>query len=347
MKKLLALLFAIAMVCSFAIGASASDFNFYGSLRFQTFSEDFSKEATDFGVSDQDTKWGNLGTSRLGAKIKLSDKISGMFELGVGDEDITLRLFFGEYNFGAGKILIGQSGHPMGESFSNRVGLDDSGLLKYGVFYGGLVEMIKFTFGGFQLYFIEPNVNAKNDEELDADTKLPQFAASYDLKYENFSFDITGAYQSYEIENHNNNTSFDVNSYLIRTGLKGEFGPFMLGATFGWGQNTSQIGSSAIARPVGYTSDTDTTTDTIGYTFVVAYKATDNLRFETGYGYIKAKIDDIGAEDDGCSYYLQAAITIAPGFVVTPEIGRVDYKSKAGIDEGDMTYFGAKWQIDF
>ncbi|MBW1616541.1 MAG: hypothetical protein JRJ49_08435 [Deltaproteobacteria bacterium] len=149
MKKLSTLLTAITMLCFFATGASASDFNFYGSLRFQTFSEDYSQEATDYGVSDRDTKWGNLGTSRLGAKIKLSDKISGMFELGVGDENLTLRLFFGEYNFGAGKILIGQSGHPIGESFSNRVGLDDSGLLKYGVFYGGLVEMIKLTFGGF------------------------------------------------------------------------------------------------------------------------------------------------------------------------------------------------------
>ncbi|MBW1649418.1 MAG: hypothetical protein JRJ44_01835 [Deltaproteobacteria bacterium] len=347
MKKLLALLFTMAMLCSFAITASASDFNFYGSLRFQTFSDDVSKEATGAGVSDQDTKWGTLGTSRLGAKIKLSDKITGMFELGVGDENLTVRLFFGEYNFGAGKILIGQSGHPMGESFSSRVGMDDSGLLKYGVFYGGLVEMIKLTFGGFQLYFIEPNINADNDAWLDADTKLPQFAASYDLKYENFTFDITGAYQSYEVENHNNNTSFDVNSYLIRTGLKGEFGPLMLGATFGWGENTSQIGSSAIARPAAYTSDTENTIDSMGYTFVGAYKATDNLRFEAGYGYIKSEINAIGAEDDACSYYLQAGITIAPGFVVTPEIGRVDYKSKQGIDEGDMTYFGAKWQIDF
>ncbi|MBW1616540.1 MAG: hypothetical protein JRJ49_08430, partial [Deltaproteobacteria bacterium] len=193
-------------------------------------------------------------------------------------------------------------------------------------------------------------MNAENKTVgFDADTKLPQLAASYDVKYENFSFDITGACQTYEVENHNDNTSFDVNSYLIRTGLKGEFGPFMLGATYGWGQNASQIESSATAKPIMEAKfdkniiDMDTTTNATGYTFVAAYKATDNLRFETGYGYIKREINDI--EDDACSYYLQAAITIAPGFVVTPEIGRVDYKSKAGIDEGDMTYFGAKWQI--
>jgi hypothetical protein len=358
MKKLLILLSALAMLCAFSFTAAASDFNFYGSLRFQTFSEDFSDETTAFGNSDRDTKWGTLGTSRIGAKIKLSDEISGVFELAVGDEDLRLRHYYGEYDFGLGKILIGQTWHPVGipyASYSHQAGLNDGGLLNYGVFYTGRDEMIKLTFGNFELAFIEPHTSSVviNDPSMNmnVDTALPQIAAGYSLKYQNITFDAVGAYQSYQENNEDTGKNYDIDSYVVKLGVKGDFGPVTMAATYGWGENVMQMGSGACIgggfKGAAYdtTSDTVLDADSKGFTLVGAFKATDRLVFEAGYGYNETEL--AGIDDDAAAYYLQAAITIADGFVVTPEIGRIDYGDFQGIDGGDMIYFGAKWQINF
>ncbi len=79
------------------------------------------------------------------------------------------------------------------------------------------------------------------------------------------------------------------------------------------------------------------------------YKLSDMLTFEAGYGYLQHELDQKGArKDDNQAYYLQAAISLAKGVVIVPEIGVIDYmKDAGGNDEGKLTYFGAKWQIDF
>ena len=75
------------------------------------------------------------------------------------------------------------------------------------------------------------------------------------------------------------------------------------------------------------------------------------LKFEAGYGYQEHELDDNDAatvEDDTSAYYLQAVISPAEGIQIIPEIGVVDNEdSAANADEGDTTYFGAKWQINF
>jgi len=47
-------------------------------------------------------------------------------------------------------------------------------------------------------------------------------------------------------------------------------------------------------------------------------------------------------------YYIQASVSPAKGFFLVPEIGIYDYQdNRAGADEGKLTYFGLKTQIDF
>jgi len=46
--------------------------------------------------------------------------------------------------------------------------------------------------------------------------------------------------------------------------------------------------------------------------------------------------------------YVQAVITMGKGCYIIPEIGVVDLgDDTAGAEEGDTTYYGAKWQINF
>jgi hypothetical protein len=73
MKKILAIFTTVALLSAFALTAAASEFNFYGSIRYNTMSIDKSNnnksyygEATTGNVyepsrSDRDTDWGLWG----------------------------------------------------------------------------------------------------------------------------------------------------------------------------------------------------------------------------------------------------------------------------------------------
>ena len=109
--------------------------------------------------------------------------------------------------------------------------------------------------------------------------------------------------------------------------------------------------------------------DTFGYVITASYKASNMIMFEAGYGYVEHEMDDASranrvggvpggavvagtsgalGEDDREAYYLQAVITLAKGVFIMPEIGKDDFKKGAnGAEQGDNTYFGAKFQIDF
>jgi hypothetical protein len=80
-------------------------------------------------------------------------------------------------------------------------------------------------------------------------------------------------------------------------------------------------------------------------------KFTDTLRFEAGGGY---RMDNANGapgysqKDGSWIVYAQAAITLAPGVYLIPEVGYYDYMDNvAGNDQGYQWYAGAKWQIDF
>ncbi|MBU4389266.1 MAG: hypothetical protein KKB23_07015, partial [Proteobacteria bacterium] len=85
----------------------------------------------------------------------------------------------------------------------------------------------------------------------------------------------------------------------------------------------------------------------------VGVKINDTVGIEAGFGYVSAKDDLVGKDDNDEAWaaYLQAPITLAQGVMIVPEIGHYDYETNgtAGndADQGYETYFGAKWQIAF
>ena len=97
------------------------------------------------------------------------------------------------------------------------------------------------------------------------------------------------------------------------------------------------------------TSSSVTDNDTVGFLVCGGLKINDSLSFEVGYAHVEHELDMAQANEDAtASYYIQATITIAKGFFLVPEIGKVDYKDNAAkVDEGDTVYYGAKWQINF
>jgi hypothetical protein len=69
---------------------------------------------------------------------------------------------------------------------------------------------------------------------------------------------------------------------------------------------------------------------------------------EVGYGSLTSDNDTFTDDDEASTYYVQFEFQPVKGFYIIPEIGKFDKKdSGAGVDEGDMAYYGVKWQINF
>jgi len=372
MKKLFMFFIAVALIAGFSVPAAAADaeWNFYGSARMSTFSYDRSKErpvdatGTPGAVTrqvdgspsrdDKDTVWDLQGNSRIGAKVSAGD-VGGQFEYGTG---VNVRVLYGTWNFGAGTLTVGQGYTPMMHVMSNQVADAGAGQDNDLVFFGGLFSrrpMIQVKFADLKIALVTPSTNAIGDMTgsvagADVDTTLPKLEVSYQFKTDMFTAGFRGAYNSYEVET--DAKDYDIDSYIGVLYGSVKLGPAYINASYYIAQNEGNYGLNVSGGP-GYVFDTTALkvkdTDNMGYFIVGGVKLSDMLAFEAGYGFSSNEVDVVGAkDDDASSYYVQAVIGLAPGVMIIPEVGKYDYdKDGAGNKEGDVTYFGAKWQINF
>jgi len=345
MKKLLVLLAAGAFVLGLTLPAMSADWSFYGSSRMSTFFDSDSEEVTGTGYDDDDLTWSLQGNSRIGANVKAGN-IGGRFEYGSGPN---LRLLYGTWNFGAGELLVGQAYTPWNYFISNQVWGGDADLLPYGGMYDGRRPMIQLSSHGFKLALVEPNAGGLAGYSVDTDTSIPKIEASYSFNAGPAKLTLFGLYNTFDAVNATNDEE-SVDSHAFGFGFQMPFGAAYLNGNIWMGQNVgaTSIWNSGADDPAWDGTDV-VDNDTTGYILVAGFKMSDAISFELGYGATMSELDVSGAdEDETQSMYAQATINIAKGFFIVPEIGKVDYKdSAAGVDQGDTTYFGAKWQINF
>jgi len=362
MKKFFMVLMAIALVGAFAGTTIAADWSFYGSARMETFSYDKSKEWLGGNYSDRDTAWALQGNARIGANVAAGD-VTGRFEYGSGPN---LRILYGEWNFGSGKLLVGQTYTPITSLLSNQAAFQDMGLLGVGEIYAGRKPMIQLTFGGFKLAFVTPNVGATyGTYTSDTDTVLPKIEASYRFATDMFWVKPYGGYQSYDMVNATD-SSKDVTSFIVGAAAGVNVGPATIKANIYTASNMADYGAGYGAMPTntaaagaGVTpgmaawSGTELKNDTeMGGLLLASAKFSDMVGVEAGFGYRSGEIDlSPKIEWTIMSYYVQVPITLADGVFIVPEFGKLDFdKVKQGGAEaklGDQVYFGAKWQINF
>lgn len=386
MKKFFAVIISLALL-AFAVPASAQEgdvperlkaleeafqcsWKFYGSARMATFWYKDDAATTGTGFDDTDLDWSMHANSRIGASVKLGD-VAGRFEYGhTAANGATLRLLFGEWNFGPGKLLLGQDYTPMTFWVSNQVANGDNCLLGYGQMYTGRQQQIKLTFGAFQFAAIRPNAIGVTTTaapfgaawQNDLDTTIPKLEASYDIKAGPLAARISGAYQSYDavaIVPNVSEKDYSVDSYQVALGAKYDMSPFFMKGSIYMGQNIRNLGQSSAVTSgdrAYYDAGTDSIwdSDTIGLALIAGFKLNDTWIFELGYGLAKNEVESGGfkRERDVKSYYLNATINLAKGVFVVPEIGKYDYgdlkqTGVADADQGSTKYFGAKWQINF
>lgn len=367
MKKLFVMIAAVAFVVAFTAPSFAAEWSFYGSARISTFWTDVSDEIGPNGDDDLDLGHSLQGNSRIGANVKVSDNLVGRFEYG---STPNLRMLYGEYDFGGFKLLVGQTYTPVNIFISNQVYGGDADLLNVGGVYNGRRPMIRAKFGGFQVALVEPTVAPLYDEEeiseaigdltgddygVDTDVVIPMIQAKYVFKVAGLSLQIAGGWQTFDTVGYEiatgDDDSEDVTSYIGAIGATYNMGPFFFGGNYWMGQNVGQMGMWNEGNSnISYDFDEGDVLDNDGYGFILvaAFTLSDMLRFEAGYGYSNFDLDDAEEEDDTTAYYLQATINLAKGVFIVPEIGHYDYgDSSAGDDEGDATYYGLKWQINF
>jgi hypothetical protein len=350
MKKLIVLVAAMVMIAGYA---NAAEWNFYGSARVSTFWTSIETIATPTTADVDNFAQGLQGNSRVGANVKVSDELSGRFEAGNSGTTWNTRLIYGEWNFGGGTFLVGQTYTPLNLFYSNQVFGGDTDLLAYGGVYSGRAPQLRLKFGGFQIAAVAPAAANLLGAGGLTENKLPTIEAAYSLKMGAVAVKLAGGYNSYE--NSLGVANYDIDAYAVALGASASFGMIKFGGNIYSGQNSGQLIWTDVNGAFGAADGLPVITgtqvrdnDVLGYVIVATAKLNDMFSVEFGYAGIQTELDavpgGVPVTDDASSYYAQAVITLAPGVYVIPEVGVVDYDE---IGQTKTTYFGAKWQINF
>lgn len=374
MKKLFVVIASVALIAAFAVSAPAADWSMYGNARMATFIVDQDLGDVTFALAtgdddDEDLQWDLQGNSRVGATVK-NENISARFEYGTG---VNLRRLYGEYDFGGFKLKIGQDYTPVTEFISGQAFDADLGLIGAGNFYGGRAPQIAVSFpmgaSSLEVAFITPTGTAALGLTVaeDVDETLPRIEAKFKYSTDAFSFHVFGGYQTYEIETAAGAlvSDPDIDSTVIGVGGTLNLGPLTLGAQVSDGENigvpwfdyfdgaTYPSGTGIPGGTPSFAAGNLEDVDTMMWMVNGIWKVSDTLSLEGGVGFKEDEISIAGAKDnDMMIYYVQALIEIAPGMTLQPEFGVIDWADSFfpgpnGDDEGDVTYYGAKWQINF
>ncbi len=371
MKKLFVIFAVIGMVGMFAATTMAADWSFYGSARMGTWWVTEDKK----GDEEMDLAWAEQGNARIGARVAVSDTLSGRFEYGVSGGNANQRLLYADWDFGAGVMRVGQAYAPGNIFISNQVFGSDNNILNFGGMYSGRVEEISFKFAKiFEIAFIQPSTGylegyydgvndptaggPGDDGGTNIDITIPKIEAALVYNQENWWVQGTFGYQTMKAKDETAGIAgvdVDVTSYMYGVGGMFNMAGFYVGAVVMGGSNVDPYGlyvsTDATPTPTadanGKITGTDDTT-TLGYNLVLGYTINDMLTVEGGWGYISSDNDNYDKADAATAYYINLPITLAPGVSITPEFGVEDQLKDANdVDEGSDTYFGAKWMINF
>ncbi|MCG8551173.1 MAG: porin [Desulfobacterales bacterium] len=345
MKKVIVVLAAIVLMAG---SAYASEWNFYGSARVTTFWTN-----TDESGPDGDTQYseGLQSNARIGANVKVSDELVGRFEYGASGGNANIRLLYGEWDFGAGKLLVGQDYGPLTWIWSNQVYGDDNDLLRHGSLYSHRHPQIRLTFGGFKIAFINPDDTVNNDGAAFGGTTqvvMPAIELSYALDLDVIKLDFGAGYSTFEATIGGDEE--DIDTYVLALGARFDKAGFFMKGNVYYGEN---VGNLLWVSVDGTTAPDDgfaeyaggefLDNECLGFMLVAGYKINDMFTVEAGYGFTQTELDD-NDDDESATYYINTTINLAPGVFVVPEVGFFDGKESG---DTEVFYYGMKWQINF
>ena len=360
MRKLLIVVAAFAFTVAYSVPAMAdADWDWYGHARVLTFNTTMSEEASGLGVEDDDlvTKIG--GSGRIGARVKAGD-IRGRWEVGSA---VNLRLIYGTWEFGAGKLVVGQDYTPTNMFMSN-MAYEDNSMVSYGVCYAGRQPQVKLLLlnEALQVAIMSNKVVAASGlTPDDQDTSMPKLEVAYSLKLGPVALSLFGGMNTHDdvVITGTTEKTYSIDSSVFGFRVKVPLGAAYVNGQVWMAQNPANYGLLTMAKAgsgATYIAATDTVEDAEGlvYAVVVGYKISDMLTIEGAYSLIHNEVDTapgVTTEAETNFMYVQLPITLAKNVWIIPEFGSADFgDKKVGATEtklGDMTYWGAKWEIRF
>lgn len=341
-----------------------------------------------FGRSSvRNLQWKLQGNSRIGTTVE-GDMLDGRFEFGVNDDPtgggtVTARRVYGMWKFTEGwGLKVGKDYTPITFLLSNQVFDNDNYLRLVGNAYGARKGQVELAGKGFKFAAITPSPTALDNlagtvADATTESKLPKFEASYQFNFTDaMSVHAFGGWQYYNLFWLNPNSGAkqekNVTSYMFGVGADLNFGPFFVkpqvsyytnGAVAGWLNTNLGLNSSLPQQTpfINATGNGIVDIKSLMAMLAVGFTPNESLGLEAGVGYLKSDSDDyrladgqsVNFKNTYLEYYLQAAITIAKGVYLIPEVGFRDYGELEGNpaepnqDLGSLFYAGTKWQIDF
>lgn len=361
MRKLLVLLAACALMVAFTVPAVAADksVSFYGRVWMDTFIEDDSKEwNSGYTFDDTDLRWdlNDNGTSRFGANFKWGN-MSANTEIRPYSASM-YRQWWGKWNFGGGSLLVGHTWSPL-YLYTTICGQSHAGgsMGGYGFWVGSLRQaQIRLQFGGLVVALVEPyaTLTGTGTGADEVDTSIPKIEATYTLKLGSITLVPFFGYNTYDEVIKATDRSESIDSMVYGLTAKAGFGPGYVKAQAWQSKNPKEWGDLYYqgAFSAYWDGSSYKDVDGLGYAVTAGMKLSDMISFEVGYGHAEYELDRTGVYEDECSaYYAMLPITLAKGFILSPEIGKIDKQDKivggTKTEQGSQTYYGAVWKIHF
>ena len=220
-------------------------------------------------------------------KIAVSDSLIGGFEYGTEDGLANVVALYGEWNFGAGSLLIGQAEVPIYQGISGQVYDDDRALDGIGEFNPGERAMIRLAFGGFQVAAVETDAQVSTAAGLDdslSEVKIPTLHARYDFAADAFDAAVGGAVSRFDYNDES------VTAYVAVASIGVTVNRFRLAAQGWFGQNVANL-ATVDTRGDGedgfaiYEGGAIHDVDAWGIALVAQVVFNETLSMEAGYGH--------------------------------------------------------------
>lgn len=398
------MVFAALLVFMVSSAATAAEWNFYGSARVSTFYTDFTGDIFRPTGNAPGSAYGALqgliegtgldtknyeqdlnGNARIGANVKVSDTLSGRFEYGAKNGSANMRILWGEWDFGAGSLGVGQHYTPLLFPYSNQVYNvygkkdGDTNMSLFGMLYGKRKSMVRLKFGNFMVAAVEPKTTVYYHHDITLgqaavasqptkEARLPAIQAKYKIDFDQGHINLAGGYSTFKVKNAG--IDYDVNSYVLALGGRVNVGKAYFKGNVWGGQNVGNLADIAVnGALVSTTTDGRSTNDGPGLGFakfnsraalgkigvtdndalagliVAGYEIRKGLYLEAGWGYTSTELDEATATKDDSEAYYLQATIFLAPGVFLTP--EIGRWDAKQENQPDVKYFGVKWQINF
>lgn len=375
----------IAATIGFSVPAMALDVTPYGAIRVGTWytSSTYYNPADGAAFHDADFTLDLQGNSLVGIRVKEGD-FGGVAELGAYNPKnrsggVELRLLFGEWDFGKGKLRVGYAPSPYVYR-SEQTYDSDGGFNGYGSLWDGRHAQIKATLNnGMYLALMKPGTSKNGPvaattnsgaswsgtphnqtatvyaaTNTNYDTYLPRTVLGYEGKSGIVNYGGGAALNAYtETQTNAGATAYkdEIYSYLAFAHTRIDLAPVELKFNLYGGRNIGNLMSNPAAavgsfhqrNSAGRTADANT----VGGWAQAGYVLNDKTKVFAGVSY-ETSDSNITELDDKLAAFANLQYVVTKNFKVVPEFTYLDdMNSTAGTKEPKIYAAGVKWEMSF